>query len=336
MKIQIPIALPLLALVFSLALPAQTLVTSAELDKLAGQNQQSVIKRWLALDADVIEQNLSVYPQLQQAWLRKRLIEQLRQVDSPTPVQRQWVQQQSTSEHILYSYLPDIGHQQAVAVVNIPAQAKGLIARWQSIETAQQWLLAIKQSSFDWPSMIDQLSELKRATLALDYLLAGLPDNQQSALIESLLALKNSDTTPSNLLLSKLAMNSQAQHLQQQLYLWLWSKPADEHSIATLQSVVNNAISSDNIKQLKLASNNAKLTSLSLNLIARHYADEAAVIDYLFTLLSQNKKSAYAAAALAKSASPQIKQRLKQGLHSPDNQRRKASQLALQLSQQQQ
>lgn len=336
MKVQIPITLSLITLAFSLGLSAKTLVSSAQLDKLIEQNQPSLIQSWLPLKADAIERNLSVYPQVQQTWLRKRLIEQLRQVDSPSPAQRQWVQQQISSDYVLYRQLPDTGHQQALSIVNVPAQAKGLIARWQSIETAQQWLAAISQSRFDWPTMIDQMAGLNRAALALDYLLAGLPDNQQSPLIEALLALKDSNTTPSNLLLSKLAMSSEAQHQQQHLYQWLWTQPADEHSIATLLFVVNNDSSSANIKQLKLATNNAKLTSLSLNLLARHFADEAAVIDFLFSVLGQQKKSAYAAAALAKVASSAVKQRLNQGLHSPDNQRRQASQLALQLSQQQQ
>lgn len=335
MKVQIPIALSFLTMSFSFALSAETLATRTELDKLAQQNQQHIIQPWLLLDADAIEQNITVYGQVQQTWLRKLLIEQLRRVDTPSPAQTQWVKQQISSDHVLYSYLPDTGHYQALSVVNVPAQAKGLIARWHSIKIAQQWLAASSESRFNWPSMIDQLAGLNRAELALEYWLHGLPANQQNVLIDALLALKDSGITPSNLLLSKLVMNSEAQHLQAKLYQWLWSNPADEYSIAALQSVVNNP-SSDNIKQLKLASNNVELTSLSLHLIASHYGDEAAVIDFLFSLLGQQEKSAYAAAALAKTASSAVKQRLTQGLHSPDNRRRKASQLALQLSQQQQ
>lgn len=353
MKTQIPIyiakVLPLMALGFSLTVSAKTLITSTELNKLVEQiveqNQQSLIQRWLPLNADAIEEGLSAYPQVQQTWLRKLLIEQLRQIDTPTPAQYQWVKQQTNSNHILYSHLPDTGHEHALSVVNIPAQAKGLINRWQSIKTAQKWLADIEQNRFEWPTLIEELAELNRAPLAVDYFLKAIPANQHTTLIDGLLALKGNDalsskanlpkTIPSNLLISKMLMLSEDHH-QQQLYQWLWSKPADEFSIATLQAVVNNNIGSDNIKQLKLATNNSELTSLGLNLMASHYGHEPAVIDFLFTLLGQDHKSAYAAAALAKSTSPQVKQRLSQGLHSPDNQRRKASQLALQLSQQQQ
>jgi hypothetical protein len=112
----------------------------------------------------------------------------------------------------------------------------------------------------------------------------------------------------------------------------LWSKPADEFSIAALQSVINNPIEADNIAQLKRATYNSSLSSLSLNLMAKNYGGNRQVVDYLFSLLGKKGKSSLAAAALAKIDNDTVKQRLNQGVYSPDNQIRQSSQLALKLS----
>ena len=66
--------------------------------------------------------------------------------------------------------------------------------------------------------------------------------------------------------------------------------------------------------------------------MAKNYGDNPQVIDYLFGLLDKKGKSSLAAAALAKIDNNTVKQRLNQGIYSPDNQIRKASQLALLLS----
>jgi hypothetical protein len=240
----------------------------------------------------------------------------------------------------LFTPFIESGHERPFAVVNIAAQAKGLFAYWQGIETAQSWLALVAQQQFEWPNIIEQTTLLGRPKTAIQHFIEHLSAGQFSDLVNKLLAtqsleVRSTETQPSNLLLASLAKSEHASQYpaqQQHLYQWLWSKPADEFSIAALQSVINNPIEADNIAQLKRATYNGNLTSLSLNLMAKNYGNNQQVVDYLFSLMSKKGKSSLAAAALAKIDNHTIKQRLNQGIYSPDNQIRKASQLALVLS----
>ncbi|MFT4928173.1 MAG: hypothetical protein ACI8WB_004292 [Phenylobacterium sp.] len=346
-----PLTTLLLALGLSPALSAQMVISNAELQQLSTQGQQAQqlqVQPRLLLDAHALEHSLVNYPEAQQTWLRQLLIKQIGQFGHPTEAQQQWVNQQRDSDHILYSSLPDSGHPEPVSVVNIPAQARGLVARWQSIELAQKWLDDINHNRFTWPTMLDELAGLSggagKAGLAIDYFLPRLSAAQHSLLVHDLLLLKRGlkrglKNPPSNLLISKLTALSLNEPLNKQetkaLYQWLWSQPTDEYSFAALQAMVNNDPNGDftqaNITQLKLATNNHQLASLALNLLAKHYGDEPTVIDYLFDLLDRPNRSSYAAAALAKIDSTAVKKALQHGVYSPDNRRRQASQLALDL-----
>ncbi len=312
-------------------IPLITLGLSLNLAAANVDSHFDQLQRLSTLSADTIEQTLTRYPTTQQIDLTQQLIKHLRQQQTPTSAQYQWVQQQSHSQHKRTAKLTDGGHQRSVTVINIAAQAKGLLARWQSIKQAQQWLAQVKRNQFDWASLLQ--NELDKPQLAIITFVQGLATElsttQQSQLTEQLLA--QSDLQPSNLLLSQLADAQQHNSGQkQQLYHRLWSSPADEFSLQALQSLVKHERKLA-IQQLTLAMENHQLTSLSLNLLATYYADEPAVIEMLFNLLGDNHKGAYAAAALAKAPSQVTKDKLGQVRYSPDNRRRQSSQLALDL-----
>lgn len=325
----------MMSLLASPALLAKTDISHDQLTRLSQQHYPQLIQQLLEMTPDAINRQLSIYSPVKQIWLKKRLIEQLRKHAQPTQAQLQWVGLQIGSEQVLFTPFTESGHERPFAVVNIAAQAKGLFAHWQSIETADNWLDLIAHQRFDWPNIIEQTALLSRPKTAIQRFIEHLSPGQFSDLVDQLLQQKDNNTPPSNLLLASLAKSQQANQFpaqQQHLYHWLWSKPADEFSIAALQSVINNPIKADNITQLKRATNNSNLTSLSLNLMAKNYGDNPQVLDYLFGLMDKKDKSSLAAAALAKIDNNTIKQRLNQGIYSPNNQIRQASQLALKLS----
>ncbi|MCJ8271497.1 MAG: hypothetical protein MJK04_19125 [Psychrosphaera sp.] len=329
-----------MSLVASPNLMAKTDISHTELTRLTEQHYPQLTQDLLGMTPDAINRQLAIYSPVKQIWLKKRLIEQLRRQTrpantQPTLAQKEWIGQQMDSEQVLFTPFIESGHERPFAVVNIAAQAKGLLAHWQAIETAEDWLTLVAQKQFECPNIIAQTTLLGRPKTAIQYFVQHLSPGQFSDLVDQLLTAQSNKIPPSNLLLASLAKSAHASQYpaqQQHLYQWLWSKPADEFSIAALQSVINNPIEADNIQQLKRAAYNSSLSSLSLNLMAKNYGNNPQVVDYLFGLLDKKGKSSLAAAALAKIDNSAVKQRLSQGIYSPDNQIRKASQLALLLS----
>jgi len=78
----------------------------------------------------------------------------------------------------------------------------------------------------------------------------------------------------------------------------LWSAPGDEYSYRLLQQTASLLSAEDAIINLQLASLNPKLTSQSYLLLAKHFADNSQVQDYLFNALQDKTNQWYAASAL--------------------------------------
>lgn len=325
------IAFLLSALALSFGSMAESLVTTAELDKLAAQNYQATLSGWQRLDAQTIEQKLKAHPQTKQVWLRKLLIEQLAQQKSLSAMQRQWLISQATSVHVLKAKLEDAGHETPINVINIPAQAKGVLAQFVAKEMAKTWHSLVEQGRFDWHVLQEQLRTVPRKNLTLTLFISSMSPGKLSDEVEKLLA--NSNVSPSNLVLITLAEHTNDTYQQYRLYQRVWSNTADEYSIRAVQNIIKGPNAQDNINQLKQAADNKVLTSLAFNLLAKHYGLETSVVNFLYGQLATPKRDSLAAVALSNIDSPQVKSRLQQSLHSPIKRVAKASRLALSLSQ---
>lgn len=323
--------LTFLALSLSMSVNADNLVDTDQLDALAAQNHQTLTQQLLVLEADAIEQRLTRYGSVKQIWLRKLLINAISRQKQPTPGQRQWLLQQVDSEHVLRAQLNDIGHELPISVINIPAQARGLLAHFSAIDAANHWITELEQGRFSWQILFEQSVALRRNKTAFEHFLAMLKPAEKEDLIAQLLTKQSAGLDAPNLVLTLLAQHTQDAYHKSRLYQWLWRKPADQHSVSALKQLIT-ADGIDTFKLMQQAADNPSLTSLSFNLLATHQSDSTKVQQYLFSQLSKPKTNSLAAAALAKITAPEVTTQLRQGVYSPDRQVAKASRLALSLS----
>lgn len=255
--------------------------------------EQQVNKQELNLpikDMNVLIQQLDSLPSVEESILAKsRLLILLSQAE-PTNDQKEWVIEQEHSKENLQVSNPD-HPEQLIEIINIARQAEN---------TQFQWLVTqkVKNITTQWLAQNWQWQPFLEAPTKLDYnALAKAISKTDELTLEWLQQqlIEHTLSNASNRLLAILVKNKN----NAVLFSQLWKNPSDQYSFQILQQL-NTLLPTDQaIEQLILASENDKLLSQSLLLLAKDFQHRDKAQQFLLEKLQKSRSAWYAAAALS-------------------------------------
>jgi len=242
------------------------------------------------------QQHSLVDKTLIQATLLKALGEK-----KPTNAQKVWVEQLTQSKNILQIENPD-HPSQLIEVVNTARQAENTKMQWQINDKADAFSTQWLNQDWQWQPFINNASHVNY--LALGKALANADLATVNWLQAELKFQTINDISPQ---LIALLSNKK---VDTQLLESLWQMPSDQYSFQVLQMLPDKVEQEQAITLIIKASNNSALTSQALILLAKNYADEESVQDYLFEQLANDKNKWHAASAIAYIKNDQFQQRI--------------------------
>jgi len=293
-------------ILFSLLLLAVQTSAADEINQTqlfsAEQQANKLSYNLLIKDIEALKKQLKdlVYPQ-EKIIVKSRVLTLLSQ-QQPSDEQKAWVVAQVNSSENL-KLLNSDHPKHVIEVVNIARQAKNTLFQWQINKKQdnyyQQWL----NQNWHWELFISSATELEYKAfsqaivttdeLTIDWL-------QQQLIGEGL-------TQANNRLLALLTSRKSNLILLNQL----WKNPSDQYSYQVLQQIKEILSSEQAIEQLVLASENDKLISQSLFLLATNFQYDEQAQKFLLTKLQQPSSAWYAAAALSQTTNAELQQALK-------------------------
>jgi len=215
----------------------------------------------------------------------------------PTEEQRTWVLEQYNSNDSLQLANPD-HPEQLIEVLNIARQARVTEFEWQVIQEAKTLYSHWSAQNWRWPLFIKSPTELEYRGLAKAILLAD--ELTINCLQQGLV--KQELSSASNRLLAILIKEKANSLLLKQL----WLNPSDQYSYQVLQHITPLLSTKEAIEHLALASENDKLASQSILLLAKNFQHHDTAQKFLLQKLQHPKTAWFVAAALSQTNDRQL------------------------------